>query len=456
MNIFNNVLKKILNNKYEWICSRKIKQPPKSFLYKIKKSKKNFYKSLKGNYTKFILECKKKSPSLGIMRKNFNIIDIVNKYEKYASSISILTDEKYFNGSFENMLLASRNTKHPILCKDFIIDIYQIYLARLYGADAILLILSILEDHQYNILSNLAHSLNMGVLTEINNEKELNRAIFLNAKVIGINNRNLNNMSINTNKTKILSKKIPRYITVISESGIKCYSQIRSLSCFVNGFLIGSSLMKEDNIEKAICRITLGENKICGLKRIKDANIAYKSGAIYGGLIFTNESLRKIDILKAKEISNNIPLDFVGVFKNQTISYILHILNSVNLKVIQLHGQEDQKYINILKKYLSNNIKIWKVISINNILPKIKKYKNIDNYIFDNDKNNNTKCFNWDLLKKCNLKKSILAGGINIKNCILASKIGCTGLDLSSGIEKKPGIKDIKKIINLFHKIRIY
>ncbi|AZP36413.1 Tryptophan biosynthesis protein TrpCF [Candidatus Annandia adelgestsuga] len=455
MNLFNNMLKKIIKHKYKWIIDRKIKQPIKKILFKIKKSNKNFYKIFNYPYTKFILECKKKSPYMGVMRENFNIIDIVNKYKKYASIISIVTDKKYFDGSFENMLLASKNTNLPILCKDFIIDIYQVYLARLYGADSITLMLSVLKNHQYIILSNLSHSLNMGVITEISNESELNRAIFLNSKVISINNLNLKDMSININKTKILSIKIPRYINIISESGIKCYSQIRSLSCFVNGFLIGSSLMKEKNLEKAICRITLGENKICGLKRMIDADIAYKSGAIYGGLIFNNYSSRIVNIKQAKKISNNIPLDYVGVFKNQSISYILHVLNNVNLKIIQLNGEENQKYINILKKYLSNNIKIWKLISIKNFLSKKKKIININRYILDN-KIDNKKKNDFNLLKKYNFNKVILSGGINLKNCMSATKIGFVGLNLNSGIETKPGIKNIKKIINLFHKIRIY
>ena len=166
----------------------------------------------------------------------------------------MLTDEKYFQGSFDFLPIVSQIAPQPILCKDFIIDPYQIYLARYYQADACLLMLSVLDDEQYRQLAAVAHSLEMGVLTEVSNEEELERAIALGAKVVGINNRDLRDLSIDLNRTRELAPKLGHNVTVISESGINTYAQVRELSHFTNGFLIGSALMAHDDLNAAVRR----------------------------------------------------------------------------------------------------------------------------------------------------------------------------------------------------------
>lgn len=131
--------------------------------------------------------------------------------------------------------------------------------------------LSVLDDEQYRQLSAVAHSLNMGVLTEVSNEEELERAIALKAKVVGINNRDLRDMSIDLNRTRQLAARLGPDVTVISESGIHTYAEVRELSHFANGFLIGSALMEQADLEAAVKRVLLGENKVCGLTRPQDA-----------------------------------------------------------------------------------------------------------------------------------------------------------------------------------------
>lgn len=145
--------------------------------------------------------------------------------------------------------------------------------------------LSVLDDEQYRQLAAVAHSLEMGVLTEVSNEEELERAIALGAKVVGINNRDLRDLSIDLNRTRELAPKLGHNVTVISESGINTYAQVRELSHFANGFLIGSALMAHDDLHAAVRQVLLGENKVCGLTRGQDAKAAYDAGAIYGGLI---------------------------------------------------------------------------------------------------------------------------------------------------------------------------
>jgi len=237
------VLNKIVRDKAIWVAARKEQQPLASFQNDITPSNRHFYDALRGARTAFILECKKASPSKGIIRENFDPVEIAGVYQDHASAISVLTDEKYFQGSFDFLPLVSKTVTQPVLCKDFIIDPYQIYLARYYQADAILLMLSVLDDAQYLQLAAVAHSLNLGILTEASNEEELDRAVQLKAKVVGINNRDLRDLSIDLQRTRDLAPRVPHGVTVISESGINNYAQIRELSRFANGFLIGSALM---------------------------------------------------------------------------------------------------------------------------------------------------------------------------------------------------------------------
>ncbi|HHU7386956.1 TPA: bifunctional anthranilate synthase glutamate amidotransferase component TrpG/anthranilate phosphoribosyltransferase TrpD, partial [Escherichia coli] len=178
------VLAKIVADKAIWVEARKQQQPLASFQNEIQPSTRHFYDALQGARTAFILECKKASPSKGVIRDDFDPARIATVYRNYASAISVLTDEKYFQGSFDFLPIVSQIAPQPILCKDFIIDPYQIYLARYYQADACLLMLSVLDDEQYRQLAAVAHSLEMGVLTEVSNEEELERAIALGAKVV--------------------------------------------------------------------------------------------------------------------------------------------------------------------------------------------------------------------------------------------------------------------------------
>ncbi|QCI21580.1 bifunctional indole-3-glycerol-phosphate synthase TrpC/phosphoribosylanthranilate isomerase TrpF [Buchnera aphidicola (Hyadaphis tataricae)] len=450
------ILEKIIKNKMKWISFRKHQQPLIQFQRKINTQTRNFYHTLKKDKKPFfILECKKKSPSLGVLRKNFNLTNIAKVYKKYASAISVLTDEKYFDGNFDFINIVKQYAHQPILCKDFFVDVYQVYLARYYNADAILLMLSILEDKQYQELSKLAQELNMGILTEVNNVAELSRAIKLKANIIGINNRNLHDLSIDLNRTAHLSALIPKDIIIISESGIKKYSQIKKLSKFVNGFLVGSHLMTEKTLEIGVRSLIFGNNKVCGLTHSNDAKIIEKCGALYGGLIFVKTSLRKVDDKQAKNIILKNMLRYVGVFQNEDINIVVNIAEKLALHAVQLHGKEDKKYIETLRKTLPKQINIWKAFSIDKTFPSIN-WNHVNMYVFDSGLGGTNTVFNWSILKNHILENVILAGGINPNNCIEASKLNCSGLDLNSGVEICPGVKDHNKIKLIFQKLRYF
>lgn len=449
------VLAKIVADKAIWVEARKEQQPLASFQNDVVVSQRRFYDALQGARTAFILECKKASPSKGVIRDDFDPARIAGVYKHHASAISVLTDEKYFQGSFDFLPIVSQIAPQPILCKDFIIDAYQIWLARFYQADACLLMLSVLDDEQYRQLAAVAHSLNMGVLTEVSNEEELERAIALKAKVVGINNRDLRDLSIDLNRTRQLAPRLGAGVTVISESGINTYAQVRELSHFANGFLIGSALMSHDDLNAAIRRVQLGENKVCGLTRPQDAAAALEAGAVYGGLIFVESSPRFVTEAQARDVIAAAPLSYVGVFRDAPIADVVAKAENLSLTAVQLHGQEDQTYINALRQTLAPQVQIWKAQSVGETLP-ARDLQHVDKYVLDNGQGGTGERFDWSLLNGQTLDNVLLAGGLSPDNCVEAAKAGCAGLDFNSGVESQPGIKDASKLASVFKTLRAY
>ncbi|AYA40138.1 bifunctional indole-3-glycerol-phosphate synthase TrpC/phosphoribosylanthranilate isomerase TrpF [Xenorhabdus nematophila] len=449
------VLQKIIDDKAVYLATRKAEQPLESFIDSVVPSHRRFYQALTHKQTVFILECKKASPSKGLIREDFDPVRIAKTYQPYAAAISVLTDEKYFQGSYDFLKIVSNAVHQPVLCKDFIIDPYQIYLARYYQADAILLMLSVLDDETYREFSALAHTLNMGVLTEVSNEEEQQRAIALGAKVIGINNRDLRDLSIDLERTRKLAVGLPEGTIIISESGIHQHRQVRELSQFAHGFLIGSALMAQHNLDLALRRLIFGDNKICGLTRPQDAKMALQAGAVYGGLIFAEKSPRKINLQKAQQIINEASLQYVGVFQNQSINFISHLARTLSLSAVQLHGQEDAHYINALRSVLPEYCEIWKAIDMSKSAD-FSEITHVDHLLLDNGSGGTGSPFNWGLIDPRLQHNSILAGGLNRENCQQAATFGCYGLDFNSGVEISPGIKSSQKIRQVFQQLRCY
>tara|TARA_B100000900_G_scaffold395346_1_gene393646 strand:- start:115 stop:1002 length:888 start_codon:yes stop_codon:yes gene_type:complete len=206
-----------------------------------------------------IAEIKKASPSKGIIREDFDPVQIASIYEKVgASCISVLTDKKFFQGGFEILSRVREVTKLPILCKDFIISAYQIYKARSSGADAVLLIAAILSNSDLIYLKKIADKLNLDVLVEVHDKSELQRILKLNCfDLIGINNRDLKtfatDLKITLNLMDNLSNNVVKQNKVfISESGINNNIDLKSLTkSGIRGVLIGERFMKEKDIESA-------------------------------------------------------------------------------------------------------------------------------------------------------------------------------------------------------------
>ncbi len=463
-----NILEKIVADKRLEIAERKKTQPLDNFIDGLKPTQKDMYAALAKDNAGFIFECKKASPSKGLIRPVFDVVEISNIYKHYASAISVLTDDKYFQGNHDYLKQVCDNVDCPVLNKDFFIDPYQIHLGRFYGADAILLMLSVLSDEEYNELASVAEQYNMAILTEVSNEEETQRAIALGAKLIGINNRNLRDLSTDLSRTFELAPLIPDDRLIISESGIYTNKQVREIAPAVDGFLVGSSIMAQDNIDLACRKLTFGDNKVCGLTREQDITNVALSGAIYGGLIFAEKSPRYVSPQKAKtlvefsqEQSNG--LDFFGVFVNEDIDKVVTIANDLSLYAVQLHGSEDSSYIQTLKEQLNqsgNECLIIKALSVKDALPSFTL--GADLYLLDSKQGGSGEAFNWDLLTNTgeDLSQAMLAGGLCGDNLAQALRLmddtDLRGLDLNSGVESSPGLKDADKLTQAFALIRTY
>ena len=201
------------------------------------------------NGSGIIAEFKRRSPSKHLINNESSVIDVVKGYKKAGvSGISILGDTKYFGGSLEDLIQARNSVDIPILRKEFIIDVYQIYEAKAYGADAILLIAAILTKNEIFTFSKQAKELGLDVLLEIHNEEELRKSNLTNVDLVGVNNRNLKTFEVSLEYSKYLSKLIPKEKVKISESGISSVEAINELKNYgFQGFLIGENFMRTKN-----------------------------------------------------------------------------------------------------------------------------------------------------------------------------------------------------------------
>ncbi|MFQ5965403.1 MAG: indole-3-glycerol phosphate synthase TrpC [Candidatus Scalinduaceae bacterium] len=218
----------------------------------------------KSNGIRFIAEVKKASPSAGIIRKDFNYINIAMEYEASgASAISVLTDKEFFMGDLKYLTEIKDTIGVPVLRKDFIIDSYQVYEARAAGADSILLIARLLTKEQIDVFLLLSHDLGMQCLVEIHDSSELKEVLETGAEIIGINNRNLDTFETNLETTLRLCPLIPKGKIIVSESGIKSRADVLKLEeAGIDAILIGETLMRSDDVYLKIKEL-LGSGLSC-------------------------------------------------------------------------------------------------------------------------------------------------------------------------------------------------
>ncbi|HHC79645.1 MAG TPA: indole-3-glycerol phosphate synthase TrpC [Flavobacteriia bacterium] len=269
MNILDNIIrdkKKEVTLKKEYLPVQILEQMPSFERHTI-----SLVKQLKNSKAGIIAEFKRKSPSKSVINNTANVEDVAIGYESAGvSGMSVLTDEIYFGGALDDLVIARENCKLPLLRKDFIIDTYQLLEAKAFGADVILLIASVLKTKELKQFSEFAKSIGLEVLLEVHNEEELQRSMMPSVDMIGVNNRNLKTFEVSLAMSKQLASKIPNHFVKISESGISSVRAIQELKPYgYQGFLIGENFMKTEDP---------GESASVFIKKLKSSSNSSKGG----------------------------------------------------------------------------------------------------------------------------------------------------------------------------------
>lgn len=405
----------------------------------------------------FILECKAASPSGGTMIADYNPATLAAAYDGFADAISVLTEPEFFGGDITHLERVRGAVATPILRKDFILGPEEVREARAHGADAVLLMLSVLDGAGWRACFEQCAALGMDALTEVHDEAELERALALGAPLIGLNNRNLKTLEVDLAVTEELVPRIPADRLVVSESGIAEHADVQRLAPWVDGFLVGNRLNRSGRPAHAARELVCGRFKVCGLTRAEDAVAAWCAGAVMGGLIFAPDSSRRINVATARCMQAAAPLDWVGVFRNQSVEEVAELAEVLRLSMVQLHGTESKAYVRDLRGKLSANCAIWKAVPARKPLPSRKEF-GVDRLLLDTGRHGKLGgsgvAFDPAEFAHVDLSDCILAGGLTPENASRAARLGGWALDVNSGVESAPGVKDVTRLQMLGEALR--
>lgn len=426
----------------------------------------------------FICEVKKASPSKGIIAEHFPYLEIAKEYEVAgAAAISVLTEPDFFKGDKKYLQEIASTVKIPVLRKDFIIDEYQIYQAKVWGASAILLICACLDVPTLTKFRELADSLGLSSLVEAHDEVEVQMAIDCGARIIGVNNRNLKDFTVDVQNSVRLRNLVQDDVIFVSESGLETPEDIQVLRDNNIGVaLMGETFMRSPNkIEKLAylygSTYYTPKVKMCGISKIETIPAVIEANPDYMGLVFA-PSKRQVTVDQAKTLVEELHKQYanrynrdaeqysnqtlihqesiktVGVFVNETVESLLKIAKEVKLDVIQLHGDEDESFIQTLKE--QSNVEVWKAVQIRSAADaEVWIDSSADMLLFDayhkDERGGTGEVFDWSCLDEFE-RPFMLAGGIDSTNVARAIRtVRPYGIDISSGIETD-GVKDDEKI----------
>ena len=420
----------------------------------------------------FICEVKKASPSKGIIAEHFPYLDIAKEYEVAgAAAISVLTEPDFFKGDKKYLQEIASTVKIPVLRKDFIIDEYQIYQAKVWGASAILLICACLDVPTLTKFRELADSLGLSSLVEAHDEHEVQMAIDCGARIIGVNNRNLKDFTVDVQNSVRLRNLVQDDVIFVSESGLETPEDIQVLRDNNIGVaLMGEIFMRSPNKVEKLAYLYgptyyTPKVKMCGISKVETIPAVVEAKPDYMGLVFA-PSKRQVTVDQAKtlveelhkqyatrynsgaEQSTNDEIKTVGVFVNETLDNLITIAKEVNLDAVQLHGDEDEAFIKALKE--KTDVEVWKAVQIRSAADAEAWIdSSADMLLFDayhkDERGGTGEVFDWSCLDEFE-RPFMLAGGIDSTNVAHAIRtVRPYGIDISSGIETD-GVKDDEKI----------
>ena len=426
----------------------------------------------------FICEVKKASPSKGIIAEHFPYLDIAKEYEVAgAAAISVLTEPDFFKGDKKYLQEIANTVKIPVLRKDFIIDEYQIYQAKVWGASAILLICACLDVPTLTKFRELADSLGLSSLVEAHDEHEVQMAIDCGARIIGVNNRNLKDFTVDVQNSVRLRNLVEDDVIFVSESGLETPEDIQVLRDNNIGVaLMGETFMRSPNKVEKLAYLYgstyyTPKVKMCGISKVETIPAVVDAKPDYMGLVFA-PSKRQVTVDQAKTLVEELHKQYanrynrdaeqysnqtlihqefiktVGIFVNETLDNLVTIATEVNLDAVQLHGDEDEAFIQSLKE--RTNVEVWKAVQIRSAADAEAWIdSSADMLLFDayhkDERGGTGEVFDWSSLDEFE-RPFMLAGGIDSTNVARAIRtVRPYGIDISSGIETD-GVKDDEKI----------
>lgn len=424
-----------------------------------------FESALRQQDFNFICEVKKASPSKGIIAEHFPYLDIAKEYEVAgAAAISVLTEPDFFKGDKKYLQEIASTVKIPVLRKDFIIDEYQIYQAKVWGASAILLICACLDVPTLTKFRELADSLGLSSLVEAHDEAEVQMAIDCGARIIGVNNRNLKDFTVDVQNSVRLRNLVQDDVIFVSESGLETPEDIQVLRDNNIGVaLMGETFMRSPNKVEKLAYLYgptyyTPKVKMCGISKVETIPAVVEAKPDYMGLVFA-PSNRQVTVEQAeilieelhKQCINHYDtkvVKTVGIFVNETLDNLVRIADTANLDAVQLHGDEDEAFIQSLKE--RTNVEVWKAVQIRSAAD-VEEWidSSADMLLFDayhkDERGGTGEVFDWSSLDAFE-RPFMLAGGIDSTNVARAIRtVRPYGIDTSSGIETN-GVKDDEKI----------
>jgi indole-3-glycerol phosphate synthase/phosphoribosylanthranilate isomerase len=420
-----------------------------------------------GSTIHLIAEVKRASPSKGMLAPHLDPVELARTYEASgAAAISVLTEPHFFLGSPAYLTAIKQAVNIPVLRKDFIFDEYQVFEARAWGGDAILLICAILNDDQLQHLLKVAHELHMQCLVEVHSAEEAQRAVVAGAAIIGVNSRDLTTFQLHPNLIRELRRLIPKDRVIVAESGIHTAANARGLARYdVQAMLVGESLVVSNDVPGQMRSLLQGANKsvqvkICGLRTPHHLHAAIEAEADMVGLMFYEPSPRYIEPDYARQLldtieNRSVAPDVVGVFVNKEAGFINDIVEQVGLDFVQLHGSELPEFCQKIQRPVIKGLRLHS----REDLSLVRAHKDIAwRILLDTPSSQwggSGLTHNWSLARTVAQEMPIfLAGGLTAENVREAiSQVRPWGVDISSGVETS-GTKDEEKIHAFVQEVR--
>ncbi|HXV76646.1 MAG TPA: indole-3-glycerol phosphate synthase TrpC [Candidatus Polarisedimenticolaceae bacterium] len=448
------VLQRIVRAKRADVARRRLACPLDATATARREPIRSFAAALGRDGLSLIAEFKRRSPSSGAIRIDADpALRAIDYQRGGAAAISVVTDREFFAGCDDDLIRARSASTLPVLRKEFIVDPYQIHETAALGADALLLIVRILDDRSLARAIRTTRELAIEPLVEVHDEHDLARAVDAGATIVGLNSRDLDTFRVDLSRTISLRATVPAGLIAVAESGVETAEDARRVrEAGFDAVLVGEALMRADDPRQLIEAWT-GRRmeprrswvKICGVTELDDALDAVRAGADAIGFVFAR-SPRRIEPARARRIIERLPADVrtVGVFVDESHDRLVRTVRESGVDMIQLHGDEPPSLCGRLTRPVIKRIRVGRTDDGETLLARMRRY-DVAAFLLDPGAGNG-RPFDWSIARRLG-QRVVVAGGLSAANVPRAlSGADPYGVDACSGVERYPGRKDPDKL----------